>query len=857
MERLRYYLKLVSASQAKLFQNLFIVAFFLLLPSTSHSGVYKSSIDNATAWLPLQQKIDGSWGDASEVKFLYTSETVRTLRSTFNKNSAYSNGITWLENHHPSSLDSKARRILTLHAHGDDVSGDIAALENGQSSGAAGNDGWGLTSLFNGAPLDTALVLRSFAELGITTGVSEAIAYLQSVQTAVANEQGWGLTDDSAMDDLTTAIVLQGIIPLKGQYPTLLGNISLSVTALTSRVGSGASNWIKAHTAMALLMDDIASVKGLQLLNELLAVQDAQGHWENNVYLTAIVVQAMSLVENDSEEDLQSVVNFDDSALHGVIAGVLSKNRSDSINKGELLPITGLDLKNSGASSLTGLEFATSLSSLTIDLGQALDLYKLTNLASLNQVNLKVQVFKNSSVSIPVSVSAAASNITAPANGTAVANGTTSIVYTPAVNYVGPDAFSYELSANGGILDVAVDVTVVESGDAIVAGTFNADSITVNNQLSVDNITATTLAPTNLNVPDLTVTSGINGAIGSDTPNTANFTSMQANSITLGGFTKNSWPSRRTRNYLINGNFDIWQRGTSFTGGSQYFADRWIAVHGIAGSISRETFTPGQTEALGGPRYFMRYTSGVSEYPRFGQRIENVLELSGKEITLSFWAKKGAAGDSDIAAIYLVQDAFASGARTDTALGGIALTTTWTKYTLTGTFPSVAGKTVGSNTYAGFEIYGQPWTHSGTLDIAQVQLEKGNAATEFEHISVNQELALCQRYYEKSYHIDTIPGTATEIGQVAQFGATPSPTARLTNIIRFMTPKRVPPNVTVWDVAGNINAVTYWGANDTQYQNSPFTRDHETQFSFRVYANGDTTTSRDGLSFQFTADAEF
>ena len=55
---------------------------------------------------------------------------------------------------------------------------------------------------------------------------------------------------------------------------------------------------------------------------------------------------------------------------------------------------------------------------------------------------------------------------------------------------------------------------------------------------------------------------------------------------------------------------------------------------------------------------------------------------------------------------------------------------------------------------------------TGWYDIAQIQLEEGDVASPFEFKPIGTELALCQRYYEKGYDVDTPPGTtflATDI----------------------------------------------------------------------------------------------
>jgi hypothetical protein len=52
-----------------------------------------------------------------------------------------------------------------------------------------------------------------------------------------------------------------------------------------------------------------------------------------------------------------------------------------------------------------------------------------------------------------------------------------------------------------------------------------------------------------------------------------------------------------TPNVIINGGMDIWQRGTSFTSGG-YAADRWLADFvGGAGTVSQQSFTPGDAPA--------------------------------------------------------------------------------------------------------------------------------------------------------------------------------------------------------------------------------------------------------------------
>ena len=218
------------------------------------------------------------------------------------------------------------------------------------------------------------------------------------------------------------------------------------------------------------------------------------------------------------------------------------------------------------------------------------------------------------------------------------------------------------------------------------------------------------------------------------------------------------------RNKIINGNFDVWQRGTS--GSSGYIADRWTTVSsGSTTAISRQSFTLGQTDVPDEPIYFHRVVvtsvAGAGSNAILVQRVEGVRNLAGQAATLSFWAKADAS--KNIAAEFVqVYGSGGSPSSATIAIGvtTIALTTAWQKFTVTVNIPSISGKTLGTagddflsmNFWfdAGGDFNGRTNSlgqQSGTFDIAQVQLEAGDTATPFEHRSYGQELALCQRYY--------------------------------------------------------------------------------------------------------------
>jgi hypothetical protein len=95
-------------------------------------------------------------------------------------------------------------------------------------------------------------------------------------------------------------------------------------------------------------------------------------------------------------------------------------------------------------------------------------------------------------------------------------------------------------------------------------------------------------------------------------------------------------------------------------------------------------------------------------------------------------------------------------------------TTSWSRHQFTFNIPSLSGKTVGTdgNDYVEIVLQESGSFSTFTLDLAQVQLEKGSVATPFQYRPVATELNLAQRYYCKTYDFETDPGTATSAGYV-------------------------------------------------------------------------------------------
>lgn len=92
-----------------------------------------------------------------------------------------------------------------------------------------------------------------------------------------------------------------------------------------------------------------------------------------------------------------------------------------------------------------------------------------------------------------------------------------------------------------------------------------------------------------------------------------------------------------------------------------------------------------------------------------------------------------------------------------------------------------------------------------TGTVSKVQLEEGSLATVFEQRLFPVELAMCQRYYEKSYTQAAKPGSVTTVITQVIFAALPASiiTTYTYGYCRFSATKRAAATVTTYDADGN------------------------------------------------------
>lgn len=272
------------------------------------------------------------------------------------------------------------------------------------------------------------------------------------------------------------------------------------------------------------------------------------------------------------------------------------------------------------------------------------------------------------------------------------------------------------------------------------------------------------------------------------------------------------------RNFLINGNFSYAQRGynvnVSMLGSPSYqTADRWQVGYNSAwtgtpvSNVQVSTVPPGSfsTQALllqGTPN-----AKNADTNLQASQKIESIFsrQLADKTVTLSTWyyAASGAGADATITVEFAYPSAvdnwtsstvFSTTTFNPTAIGS------WQQKLITLTLPpnaasgiSVRYKYGNLNTGGARQFY--------LTDCCLMLGERPSVEFVYAGRNAVEELQLCQRYYEKSYDINTAPGTITQTGSQRTHMVT---TSQTNASIRFSVVKRATPLFAVYSTATGV-----------------------------------------------------
>ena len=270
------------------------------------------------------------------------------------------------------------------------------------------------------------------------------------------------------------------------------------------------------------------------------------------------------------------------------------------------------------------------------------------------------------------------------------------------------------------------------------------------------------------------------------------------------------------RNLIINGAMQVAQRygvASPQTAWNGYYADRWYKRTNGGATSSVDTVADAPSGFTNSYKSIIS-TASTNTSISVAQLIESVNTTplhyglsSAKTVTVSFWAKASIAGTYCVAVQNPTTAIADDSTRSYLAEYTISAVNTWEYKTViisgdtTGTWGVVSVRwqiSKSTTTYQG--VLGwqagelrhtanqtdQGATAGATFQITGVQLELGSVATDFEHRSYGEELALCQRYYQQFAYTETYQ----TVGD-GQAGTTSSGYV----LFRFLNEMRVPPTI--------------------------------------------------------------
>ena len=200
------------------------------------------------------------------------------------------------------------------------------------------------------------------------------------------------------------------------------------------------------------------------------------------------------------------------------------------------------------------------------------------------------------------------------------------------------------------------------------------------------------------------------------------------------------------RNILINGDFQVSQRGDFTTASSMtnaYKLDRWLCDHNGTATLQHTTGhdilgTPAICKAI----KVVQTVTGTN-YLGVRQKIENPSIYAGRTFTYSAWVRSNTRN----ARI----ECYIPGTTPNIYVGSShSGNGQWEYLSFTFTINSGTPSEFLADVFIDNGVYGNTTITAGEyVEATMLQMELGKVATPFEHRTYGEELALCQRYYEK------------------------------------------------------------------------------------------------------------
>lgn len=327
------------------------------------------------------------------------------------------------------------------------------------------------------------------------------------------------------------------------------------------------------------------------------------------------------------------------------------------------------------------------------------------------------------------------------------------------------------------------------------------------------------------------------------------------------------------RNLLINGSFRINQLYSSTVASSvplgHYVIDGWQLSRRYMDTnvtFSKVECTPGELDSVSpvqyspGSQFWLKVATTVGDNPSEGtglgisQKIDRLKDFGNRTMCLSLVGK----ADVPHRMNYAIYGNCGTGGSPIMSIHGgyFDIIPEPGYFTTSFNVPGLSGKIFGPGMNLRIEL-STPYIEANNLYITCVQLELGSVPSAYEIEPPSIELTRCQRFIQKSYPKDDLPGTVSENGSfILICGAPSSGDSVIDFTYKLTTPMISAPTVTSYDNEGNIGKCRlfpgYPLAAETN-QNCELLS--STPESFQIHKIGRTTSNKgfNGIQLHFTA----
>ena len=345
------------------------------------------------------------------------------------------------------------------------------------------------------------------------------------------------------------------------------------------------------------------------------------------------------------------------------------------------------------------------------------------------------------------------------------------------------------------------------------------------------------------------------------------------------------------KNLLINSGMWFFQRQTPGTlttiTNDKYGPDRWRMASAAASIQSARIDTNGALETGLSARFYARFAQITNTAKVLAcQPVEGsqIFDLANRPVIFQCKMKASVAktmrlgilqltssGTLDTIPSAIVPTTWGANSTDPTWGANLSLTAPTLALSLSGATVSIVNSAVNCSVTTAWQTFGGLfYTPSNALNlipiiwsdlafaandsfyVSEAGLYASETLCDWMPMTVADELGRAQRYYEKCYDVDIVPGTSAAAGDIADTRGANSTNTMWTPGY-FGVVKRATPTVTIYDGAGNVSKVSIIDQAATVTDNQAFSGLVAGTTKCRFSISGLNCT---GVKFLYTADAE-